>query len=190
MPSEPAATPELLEQLQRERVLLAVELEELAERHSRMVEAKGEETFSGHLRRAIHSSGRLVRDIAAEAGVSSQALCEFLEGTRTCGRTCWTAWRKQSVPGSRSNRDVPSESTKRPSDAGRVTDAAENLPRGGPCRHRSRDRAPPEAENGLTSRLTSFFWPATTSALRLDFCGSVYSAAIRGFLPSDRSTSS
>lgn len=48
-----------------------------------MVEAKGEDTFSGHLRRAIHRSGRLVRDLAAEAGVSSQVLCEFLEGTRT-----------------------------------------------------------------------------------------------------------
>lgn len=48
-----------------------------------MVEAKSEQTFSGHLRRAIHRSGRLVREIAADAGVSSQSLCEFLEGTRT-----------------------------------------------------------------------------------------------------------
>ena len=77
------ATPELLEQLQRERVLISGELEELVERHGQMLEAKGEETFSGHLRRAIHGSGRLVRDIAAEAGISSPALCEFLEGTRT-----------------------------------------------------------------------------------------------------------
>ena len=83
MPSKPNASPELLEQLQRERALIAGEMEELSERHDRMVEAKGEETFCGHLRRAIHGSGRLVRDIAAEAGVSSQVLCEFLEGTRT-----------------------------------------------------------------------------------------------------------
>jgi hypothetical protein len=83
MPSEPIASPELLEQLRRERALIAEELGELSERHDRMVEAKGEETFSGHLRRAIHRSGRLVREIAAEAGVSSQSLCEFLEGTRT-----------------------------------------------------------------------------------------------------------
>ena len=83
MPSKRNASPELLEQLQRDRALIAGELEELSERHNRMVEAKGEETFSGHLRRAIHRSGRLVRDIAAEAGVSSQAVCEFLEGTRT-----------------------------------------------------------------------------------------------------------
>ena len=83
MPSEPNASPELLEQLRRERALIAEELGELSERHDRMVEAKGEETFSGHLRRAIHGSGRLVREIAAEAGVSSQAVCEFLEGTHT-----------------------------------------------------------------------------------------------------------
>ena len=83
MPSEPNASPELLEQLRRERALIAEELGELSERHERMVEAKGEETFSGHLRRAIHRSGRLVREIAADAGVPSQVLCEFLEGTRT-----------------------------------------------------------------------------------------------------------
>ena len=83
MPPEPNGSPELLEQLRRERALIAAEMGELAERHDRMVEAKGEETFSGHLRRAIHRSGRLVREIAAEAGVSSQALCDFLEGTCT-----------------------------------------------------------------------------------------------------------
>ncbi len=80
---EPNVTPELLEQLRRDRVLTAEELGELSERHERMVEAKTEETFSGHLRRAIHRSGRLVRDIAADAGVPSQLLCEFLEGQRT-----------------------------------------------------------------------------------------------------------
>ena len=75
--------PELFEQLQRDRALVAGELPELTQRHGRMVEAKAEDTFSGHLRRAIHGSGRLVREIAAEAGVSSLVLCEFLEGTRT-----------------------------------------------------------------------------------------------------------
>ena len=83
MSPEPNTSPELLQQLRRERALIVAEIGELAERHDRMVEAKGEETFSGHLRRAIHRSGRLVRDIAAEAGVSSQILCDFLEGTRT-----------------------------------------------------------------------------------------------------------
>ena len=75
--------PELQEQLRRDRALIADEFPELTERHDRMVEAKAEDTFCGHLRQAIHRSGRLVREIAEEAGVSSQTLCEFLEGART-----------------------------------------------------------------------------------------------------------
>ncbi len=75
--------PKLQEQLRYDRALIANELPELTERHDRMVEAKSEDTFCGHLRQAIHRSGRLVREIAADAGVSSQTLCEFLEGTRT-----------------------------------------------------------------------------------------------------------
>ena len=76
-------SPELLEQVRRDRELIAAELPELEERHQRMVEAKSEDTFSGHLRQAIHGSRRLVREIAAEAGIPSQPLCEFLEGART-----------------------------------------------------------------------------------------------------------
>ncbi|MCD4728679.1 MAG: hypothetical protein K8R46_13520 [Pirellulales bacterium] len=75
--------PELLEQLQQDRASIAAELPQLTEQHERMIEAKEEDTFSGHLRRAIHNSGRLVRDIAADAGIPSRALCEFLEGTQT-----------------------------------------------------------------------------------------------------------
>ena len=76
-------SPELIEQLRRDRALIADELPELAGRHARMAEAQAEDTFSGHLRRAIHGSGRLLRDIAADAGVPSDVLAEFLEGTRT-----------------------------------------------------------------------------------------------------------
>jgi hypothetical protein len=83
MPQEPDVSPELLEQLRRERSLIAEELPELNARQERMSEAKAEETLSGHLRRAIHGSGRLVRDLAADAGIPSQVLCDFLEGTRT-----------------------------------------------------------------------------------------------------------
>jgi hypothetical protein len=54
---------ELLMQLQRERSLIANELPELTERHERMVEAKGEDTFSGHLRRAIHRQRRIARRV-------------------------------------------------------------------------------------------------------------------------------
>jgi hypothetical protein len=75
--------PELLEHTRRDRALIADELPELVERHDRMVEAEAEDTFSGHLRRAVHRSGRLAREIAAEAGIPSELLCEFLEGTRT-----------------------------------------------------------------------------------------------------------
>lgn len=75
--------PELLEQLQRDRISIADELPQLVERHDRMIEAKEEDTFSGHLRRAIHGSGRLVREIAADAGIPSRTLCDFLEGTQT-----------------------------------------------------------------------------------------------------------
>lgn len=76
-------SPELNEQLRRDRAKIADELPELAERHDRMMEAQAEDTFSGHLRRAIHRSGRLVREVAANAGIPSQTLCDFLEGTRT-----------------------------------------------------------------------------------------------------------
>lgn len=74
---------ELFEQLKKDRDKIADELPELEERRKRLIEAKNEDTFSGHLRRAIHESGRLIRDIAADAGVTPQVLCEFLEGTRT-----------------------------------------------------------------------------------------------------------
>ncbi len=81
--SQDRISPELNEQLRRDRASIADELPELTERHDRMMEAQAEDTFSGHLRGAVHRSGRLVREIAADAGISSQTLCEFLEGTRT-----------------------------------------------------------------------------------------------------------
>jgi hypothetical protein len=83
MSHDNTASTDLLEQLRRDRALIADELPDLAERHQRMVEAQAEDTFTGHLRRAVHHSGRLVREIAADAGIPSQTLCEFLEGTRT-----------------------------------------------------------------------------------------------------------
>ncbi len=81
--NEKTISRELREQIRRDRQAIEAELPELEERHTRMVEAKQEETFSGQLRRVIHGSGRLVREIAAEAGIPSQHLAEFLEGTRT-----------------------------------------------------------------------------------------------------------
>jgi hypothetical protein len=75
--------PELLEQLRRDREKIAGELPELLERGKRLEEAATENSISGHLRDAIHRSGRPLRKIAAEAGIDALALCDFLEGTRT-----------------------------------------------------------------------------------------------------------
>lgn len=75
--------PELLKQLQRDRELIAAEMPELTERHARMGEAKSENTLSGHLRQAIHRSGRLIREISDDAGITSKQLGDFLEGSHT-----------------------------------------------------------------------------------------------------------
>ncbi len=74
---------ELLAQIERDRELIEQELPELTERDVRMREAADENTLSGHLRRAIHQSRRPLRDIAADAGIPSTCLCDFLEGERT-----------------------------------------------------------------------------------------------------------
>src|SRR5207237_7007333 len=74
---------ELLEQLRRDREKIGAELPELKERGQRLEEAAAENSLSGHLRRAIHRSGRPLKKIAAEAGLDVFVLCDFLEGTRT-----------------------------------------------------------------------------------------------------------
>jgi hypothetical protein len=73
----------LLQQLRRDRAKVAAELPELIERGRLLDEAAAEDSLSGHLRRAIHRSGRPLKTIAAQAGVDVFALCDFLEGTRT-----------------------------------------------------------------------------------------------------------
>jgi hypothetical protein len=74
---------ELLEQLRRDRERIAAELPELRERGQRLEEAAAENSLCGHLRRAIHRSGRALKKIAAEVGLDVFVLCDFLEGTRT-----------------------------------------------------------------------------------------------------------
>src|SRR5438445_13569867 len=74
---------ELLEQLRRDREKIATELPELIERGRRLDEAAAENSLCGHLRRAIHRSGRPLKTIAAEVGLNVFVLCDFLEGTRT-----------------------------------------------------------------------------------------------------------
>lgn len=75
--------PELLEQLRRDRDKITAELPELQERGRRLDEAAAENSLSGHLRDAIHRSGRPLKQIAAEAGLDVFLLCDFLEGTHT-----------------------------------------------------------------------------------------------------------
>src|SRR5207253_8498986 len=75
--------PELLEQLRRDREKIAAELPELLERGQRLDEAAAENSLSGHLRRAIHGSGRPLRKVAAEIGLDVFVLCDFLEGKAT-----------------------------------------------------------------------------------------------------------
>src|SRR5437667_9798669 len=74
---------ELLEQLRRDREKIEVELPELLERGQRLDEAASENSLSGHLRKAIHRSGRPLKKIAAEVGLDVFVLCDFLEGMRT-----------------------------------------------------------------------------------------------------------
>ena len=74
---------ELMQQLRRDRERVATELPELKARRARLDEAASENSLSGHLRRAIHASGRPLQKIAGEAGLELFVLCDFLEGTRT-----------------------------------------------------------------------------------------------------------
>ncbi len=74
---------DLLEQLRRDREKITAELPELKERGQRLDEAAAENSLSGHLRRAVHQSGRPLKRIAAEVGLDVFLLCDFLEGTAT-----------------------------------------------------------------------------------------------------------
>ncbi len=74
---------DVLEQLQRDREKIATELPELMERGHRLEEAASENSLSGHLRRAIHHSGRPLKQIAADSGIEVFRLCDFLEGSAT-----------------------------------------------------------------------------------------------------------
>jgi hypothetical protein len=74
---------ELLEELRRDREKIATELPDLIERGRLLKEAAAENSLCGHLRGAIHRSGRPLKKIAAEVGLDVFVLCDFLEGTRT-----------------------------------------------------------------------------------------------------------
>src|SRR5438128_934871 len=87
---------DLLEQLRRDREKITAELREPKERRPRLDEAAAENSLSGHLRRAIHRSGRPLKKIAAEVGLDVFLLCDFLEGTATL-RSDVLDWLAQAV---------------------------------------------------------------------------------------------
>ena len=78
-----ALTPEQQARLQQQRELIAAERPQLQAKLERMHEAQHEPSLSGQLRQAIHHSGRLISQIASEAGITTQQLSEFLAGDRT-----------------------------------------------------------------------------------------------------------
>lgn len=71
------------ERLQELRKKVASELPEMVARDQLRHEARGEATLSGELRRAIHTSQLSLSRIAAQVGISSVFLDEFLTGERT-----------------------------------------------------------------------------------------------------------
>lgn len=83
MPKSKNIPKKLLNQLRSDRKKIAAELPELIERGKALDEAAAEDSLSGHLRLAIHRSGRPLKRIAAEVGLDVFVLCDFLEGMRT-----------------------------------------------------------------------------------------------------------
>ena len=82
-PTKFTLTPEQQARLQKQREQIAAEKPLLQAKLERIHEAKQEPSFCGQLREAIHSSGRLITQLAAEAGVTTQQLSDFLSGDRT-----------------------------------------------------------------------------------------------------------
>ena len=78
-----ALTPEQQARLQRQRELIAAEQPQLQAKLERIHEARQEPSLSGQLRQAIHHSGRLISQIADDAGITLQQLSDFLTGDRT-----------------------------------------------------------------------------------------------------------
>src|SRR6516164_11342318 len=71
-----------MQQLRKDRALIAKELPRLAAKRERLREAAAERTTSGVLRRAIHSSKFLLHDLAQRAGTDMETLDDFLTGER------------------------------------------------------------------------------------------------------------
>ena len=76
-------TPEQQAHLLQQRALIAIEQPQLQAKLERIHEAQQEPSLCGQLRQAIHQSGRLITQLAAEAGITTQQLSDFLSGDRT-----------------------------------------------------------------------------------------------------------
>jgi hypothetical protein len=72
-----------LARLQESRARVAAELPELVPRDQMRKEAREEATLSGDLPRAIHARELSLSDIAAQIGVTTLQLDEFLTSERT-----------------------------------------------------------------------------------------------------------
>jgi hypothetical protein len=72
---------ELMLQIRKDQAAIGQELDSLASQNERLIAAAAEDTLCGHLRRAIHGSRRSLAAIARDAGISADALSDFLEGT-------------------------------------------------------------------------------------------------------------
>jgi len=75
-------TEEEMQQLRKDRELIAKELPDLIAKHQRLREAARERTTSGALRRAIHASKLLFPDLADQAETDMDTLDAFLTGDR------------------------------------------------------------------------------------------------------------
>jgi hypothetical protein len=71
-----------VQQLRKDRALIAKELPDLIAKHQRICDAAAERTTSGALRRAIHSSKILLHDLANRAQTDMDTLDTFLTGER------------------------------------------------------------------------------------------------------------
>jgi hypothetical protein len=83
MQSSKTVPVEILEQLRADRDAIAAELPEAIQRAERLREAATENTVSGRVRCAVHQSRRPLDDIARDAGIPVELLCDWLAGERT-----------------------------------------------------------------------------------------------------------
>lgn len=71
-----------MRQLRKDRELIAKELPDLVVKHGRLCDAAEEQSHSGALRRAIHSSKILLDELADRAETDMDTLDAFLTGER------------------------------------------------------------------------------------------------------------